>query len=396
MKRCIFSVILLISIVLAPISAFAEAIPLPSSNANWLEILNYYRTSSGLAPVIQDQEMNDGAQMHANYLAKTNSKYFVNEFQNLHKENPESPYYSEAGVTLGAGNIAWSSSAFPRPIDGLMTAPFHAIGFLRESLTKVGFGTAKVGAGGFSPGSQVSDVAIIAGTSNSEPTKNIFFPGPNSTVYVNDFSGENPEPRETCGSDYKKFTGLPIFVSLVNAPALRTSATLTTPSGKILSNSSDLCVVTEHTFKSSDPIYGQAGRAIIAADHLVLIIPKEPLKEGQYGVVLKQSGSQDLSWKFTYADAIQKVESTLKVTYPRAGNILYVGDTVSIGLSSLEAEVSSLISDSALCSGKWKGNEFLVTGKGAGSCTATISGKASKNTKAFKKSFTFKFIKKKK
>ena len=394
MRKSIFISLLITAIILAPFSAVAKEVVLPNKDAHWLEILNYYRASSDLEPVIEDQEMTSGAQNHANYLANTDTKYLVNAFQNLHSENPESPYYTEAGATLGLGNVAWDDVTFSRPIDRLMTAPFHAIGFLREGLTKVGFGTATVKPGGYFPGSQVSDVAIIAGTSGIDQTKNIFFPGPNSTIYLDSFSGENPEPRESCGTNYKAYTGLPIFVSLLTSPSIRTSAVLTTPAGKILSASKDVCVVTEHSFTSSDPIYGAAGRSIIAADHLVLVIPREPLKEGQYGVVIKQSGADDLSWKFTYADAIEKVENTLKVTYPRPNKVLFIGDMVKIKILSLEGEISSYIKGTATCPGRWRGNELLITGKSVGYCTATISGKVSKNTQAFKKSFRFTFIKK--
>jgi hypothetical protein len=211
--------------------ANADSVALPAKNSSWLEILNYYRLSSGLSPVIEDPQMTDGAQKHANYLAKTSTRYFVGEYENLHKENPNSPFFTEEGTKLGAGNIAWGSTLFPRPIDGLMTAPFHAMAFLDEGLTKVGFGTAVVQPGGYASGTQVTNVATMAGIMYITRTKNILFPGANSEVYINDFTGENPEPREVCGSNFKTFTGLPIFASLLIAPATDLSVELTTPSG---------------------------------------------------------------------------------------------------------------------------------------------------------------------
>ena len=190
MKKIVLSMFLIFAMSIIQISAKADSTPLPSNNASWLEILNYYRQSSGLSPVTEDKQMTDGAQKHAIYLSKTSTSYFVNEYQNLHQENPASPFYSQEGVTLGAGDIAWKDPLFPRPIDDLMTALFHAIGFLREGLKKVGFGSAVVEQSGKYPGTQVSDVAIIAGTTDITRTKNILFPGENSEIYINDFTGE--------------------------------------------------------------------------------------------------------------------------------------------------------------------------------------------------------------
>ena len=396
MKRHFIGSLLIYALLISQPLANADSVALPTKNSSWLEILNYYRLSSGLSPVIEDSQMTDGAQKHANYLAKTSTRYFVGEYENHHKENPSSPFFTEEGTKLGAGNIAWGSTLFPRPIDGLMTAPFHAMAFLDEGLTKVGFGTAVVQPGGYASGTQVTNVATMAGTMYITRTKNILFPGANSEVYINDFTGENPEPREVCGSNFKTFTGLPIFASLLIAPTTDLSVELTTPSGKVLKNKSDVCVVTEYNFKSSDPIYGDAGRAIIAADHLVLIIPKEPLAEGIHKVSIMQSGLESIAWSFRYRDSIVKVENKVTISYPRANKVLYSGDTVKINVMNLETRISSqILGVGATCNGRWVENTLFVTGKNRGSCTVKVSGKSSKNTKAFSKSFVLKYEKKK-
>jgi hypothetical protein len=249
--------------------------------------------------------------------------------------------------------------------------------------------------GGFEPGTQVTNVATLAGSMYVTRTKNILFPGANSEVYINDFTGESPEPRETCGSNYKSFTGLPIFASLLSTPTSDLSVELTTPSGKVLKNKSDVCIVTEINFKSSDPIYGAAGRGIIAADHLVLIIPKQPLAEGAYKVSITQSGLETIAWSFRYRDSIVKVENKVTISYPRANKTLYSGDTVKINVMSIASGVSSQISGvGTTCNGKWVGNILIVTGKNRGSCTVKVFGKSSKDTKAFNKSFVLKYVKK--
>jgi hypothetical protein len=396
MKRHFIGSFLIYALLLTQPLANADSVALPANNSSWLEILNYYRQSSGLSPVIEDLQMTDGAQKHANYLSKTSTKYFVGEYANLHTENSNSPFYTEEGTKFGTGNIAWGSTSFPRPIDRLMTAPFHAIGFLREGLTKVGFGTAVVQPSGYLPGMQVTNVAILAGTENLTRTKNILFPGANSEVYINDFTGENPEPREVCGSNYKSFTGLPIFASLLATPTSDLSVELTTPSGKVLKNKSDVCVVTEINFKSSDPIYGAAGRGIIAADHLVLIIPKQPLAEGLHKVSILQGGLDTVAWSFRYRDSIVKVENKVTISYPRANKVLYSGDIVKINVMNTESGVTSQISGvGTTCNGKWVGSTLIVTGKNHGSCTVKVFGKSTKNTKSFTKSFVLKYESKK-
>jgi Cysteine-rich secretory protein family len=395
MKKRILSVFLIFAISIIQISAKADSTPLPSNNASWLEILNYYRQSSGLSPVTEDEQMTDGAQKHAIYLSKTSTSYFVNEYQNLHQENPASPFYSQEGVALGAGDIAWENPSFPRPIDGLMTAPFHAIGFLREGLKKVGFGSAVVEQSGFYPGTQVSDVAIIAGTNDITRTKNILFPGENSEIYINDFTGENPEPREACGSNYKSYKGLPIFASLLNAPTKDLSAEIQAPDGKLLKQNAEFCIVTENNFFSTDKIYGPAGRAIIAADHLVLLIPRDPLKTGSYSVTINQSGRDKISWAFRYRDSLPKVENKVTVVYPHAIETLYSGDTVKIQVMYVDIGISARITGmGTTCNSKWTMDTLIVTGKNKGSCTVKISMGATKNTKAFSKIFIFNYLKK--
>ena len=371
--RAIVVALLLSAIFLSP--STAEPIALPDKSASWLEILNYYRLSSGLSPVEEDPKMTEGAQNHANYLAKTNNSFEVGEYQNLHKENPASPYFTQAGVELGAGNVSWSSaSAVNRSIDDLMTAPFHAIGFLREGLSKVGYGTATVQSGGHNPGSQVTDVAIIAGTTSQPRTKILLFPGSDATVYLGDFSGENPDPRESCGRDFKSFRGLPIFASLLTKPQPNLSVTVGMPNGQTVSEGSQLCVVSENNFISSDSIYGDAGKSIIAAEHLVLIIPRNPLAFGTYSVTIKQGDLPDIAWKFKYADFKPKFSSSIKVSYPRSSQIAYVGEQVKFQVYNVVSVFAETLGN---CRAKWDNLILTVIGTRAGKCSLTIKAKPS-------------------
>lgn len=272
----------------------------PNREDDWLRTLNSYRQSSGANPVKENLRFSVASQHHADYLAMTTTDYQVGKYQNLHKENPESPHFSRDGATLGAGVIAWTTGKYASAVDNLMTAPFHAIGMLRENLSEVGFGTAIAGEKAYSPNTRVTNISVLSGLRNRPRSKAILFPGSNARIHLNSFVGEDPEPREVCGDNYTEFQGLPMFASLLHRPQKNLRVTLMLPNGKILTEGPDLCVVTENNFVSSDPTYGPAGRAIIRADHLVLIIPKSPLQEGKHRVGLVENGRPDLVWSFTY------------------------------------------------------------------------------------------------
>jgi hypothetical protein len=272
----------------------------PDKEVDWLKTLNSYRISSGVSPVKENDRLSEAAQNHADYLALTDQIYLVGRYQNLHMENPKSPYASKDGATIGAGVIAWTIGKNASAVDTLMTAPFHAIGMLRENLVEVGFGTAVVGENAFSSGDRVTNIGVLKGLRNKSRKSVILFPGPKFVTHLNSFSGENPEPREACGAQFNDFYGLPIFASLMHRPSESLEVSLETPSGKILSAGPELCVVTENNFISTDLIYGPAGKSIIRSEHLVLIIPKSPLSEGKQIVEIVEKGRPTLKWSFIY------------------------------------------------------------------------------------------------
>ena len=272
----------------------------PDKEVEWLTTLNSYRITSGVSPVKENDRLSEAAKNHADYLALTDQIYLVGKYQNLHKENPKSPYASKDGATIGAGVISWTKGKDASAVDQLMAAPFHAVGMLRENLSEVGFGTALAGKNAYRPDSRVTNIAIIEGLRNKSRKKVILFPGSNFVTHLNSFAGENPDPREACGAQWNYFYGLPIFASLTHKPSESLKVSLETPSGKILSAGPDLCVITENNFTSTDLIYGPAGKSIIRADHLVLIIPKSPLSEGEQKIQITEKGRPVLQWSFSY------------------------------------------------------------------------------------------------
>ena len=286
----------------------AEEIKFIPITASWLETLNYYRTSSGLSPVTEDPKFSEDVKSHTDYLAKTDASFFTGSYQNRHTENPASPFYKGRGLF---SNLA--SSRDPNQslfIDQWIQAPFHAIGMLREGLKSAGMGVSLDERSGYFE----AGLDIGQGLKNVGRSKDILYPGDGAYSRLNRFMGESPDPRESCGSDWEKYRGLPVFVSLVANPPQKMSATITQPSGKEFSSGNDLCIVNEHTFVTSNKIYGPAGKSIIDAENMVLLIAKEPLEAGINRVSLKMDGRPDKNWSFTVIPEPKEVSFSYSAT----------------------------------------------------------------------------------
>jgi hypothetical protein len=282
----------------------------PSPSAGWLETMNFYRTSSGLKPVSESQTLTSGVLSHVTYLAKTDPLLFSGLYLNRHTENPLSPYATRAGITTGAGDLTSApTSTESEPIDEWMGAPFHAVALLKENLLTTGFAEVfNANSGEYEQG-----LSVLSGLVSAKRTKNVLFPGPNSKVRLNVFSGENPDPRESCGLNWKEYQGLPIWASLTSTPSRALTATLVTPSGAVLSAKRGICIVNKWNFKTSNDVYGPTGKAIIAASNLVIIIPKDPLVAGNYRVKISSLRRPNIGWSFA---AIAPLPSQILLTFP--------------------------------------------------------------------------------
>jgi len=302
-SRAFLSLALLATLLVPLSESQAASLPIPSMDAGWLETLNYYRMSSGLEPVTENAIQSAGALKHSIYLAKTDPTFFVGAYRSSHSENPASPYYSREGANSGTNltSIGRESEA----IDSWMKAPLHTIGLLRDNLKTTGYASVLNERTGY----YETGLDVINGLVGSRK-KIITFPGDGSVVRLNSFDGESPDPRESCGTDWKEFRGLPILASYLVSPSRDVHAVLKTPSGQELSKSNELCVVSEHTWISSDPIYASAGSSIMRGDHLVLVIPRSPLDSGLHQVEITGSGMQDLKWKFTVVEKPEIVKFT--------------------------------------------------------------------------------------
>ena len=283
-------VVLLITTSSLPAFAASPA-AMPSLDAGWLETLNYYRVSSGVDPVKENPAQSAAAFKHSIYLAKSDPSFFTGQYQNPHTENPSSPYYTAEGAKSGTNltSVGRESEA----IDSWMTAPLHTIGLIRDNLRTTGFASVLNERTGY----HETGLDVINGLVGPR-TKVVTFPGNNAVTRLYSFGGETPDPRESCGRDWKEFSGLPILASFLSSPPRDISVKLKTPQGQELSASKDICLVTEHNWVSSDRIITY-GDVIMKQNNLVIAIPRNPLESGIYEVTLQSGSANLLSWKFT-------------------------------------------------------------------------------------------------
>lgn len=294
MRRVLGIVLSLLFLLVQGTPSYAGENLLPSSDASWIDTLNYYRLASGLSPVSEDLQLSANVKKHITYLTMSDPKYFTGRYVSRHLENPASPYYSAQGAHSGQEIASTITDKQFQSVDMWMAAPFHAMGFMREGLRTAGWASAyNVRTGFYDTG------ADIFGGLKPVRTKMITFPGNGSFSRMDSFYGESPDPRESCGTNWRSFSGLPIWVSLLTKPSHEMSAQIITPSGEVLKSRDQVCIVNEFNMTSSDRVYGPAGKAIIKADHMVLIIPRDRLSAGLQEVSLQLHGRPKISWSFT-------------------------------------------------------------------------------------------------
>lgn len=252
----------------------------------WLQVINEYRRASGLRPVYDEPLWDAALAAHLRYLRLTPAKYFTGPYRSLHTENPASPYYSSQGAQAADSSDLYPGISSPMAaIDGWLEAPFHAIGMLRPGLQRVAFGYQSGEAG----------LDVISGLGATVATSPVVFPGNGMTTGLTSFGGELPNPLQTCGWTS---AGLPMIVLLPYPPG-PVSATLVSSAGTVESSAKGtLCIVDQSDYRSSDPVYGSTGAAILAADHAVLLFPKAQLVRGTYTVRMVPKPHAPVVWSF--------------------------------------------------------------------------------------------------
>jgi hypothetical protein len=280
-----------VSSIAAAVAIIAPATPASASVADndWLGVVNTYRAMSGLDPVVADATWSAQAEAHSCYM-------LLNGI--AHDEVPGRAGYTSGGDIAGnSGNVAVSSSVSATArnhVDLWMTGPFHAIGILRNNLRATGFGLCS-SSDTPTPWHSGATLDVIRGLdSTPRPSTPITFPGNGATVPLHSFVTEFPNPLTMCG--WSGAAGLPLFVMMPN-DVTAANASLTGPSGPV-----PTCIL--HKGNVSDA----TARAILDGDNAVIVMPRDPLADGNYSVSVNSNGG-DANWSF-------KVDRTAALSAP--------------------------------------------------------------------------------
>ncbi len=264
--------------------------------ADWLTTVNYYRAMAGVAPVVEDPAMSDGAAKHSCYMLYNGI---------AHDEVPGLTGYTPEGDIAGNdGNVAVSSvlnTSDRSHVELWMTGPFHAIGVLRPNLVSTGFGSCDLS--NTPTWHSGATLDVIRGLSSApRPSTPILFPGNGTSTNLDRFIVESPNPLDFCG--WTGSAGLPIIAMMPEA-ANAASASLSGPNGPI-----DVCVL------SAANTTGVA-QQILQGDNAVVIIPRTILAQGSYDVNAATT-ARSVNWSFTVDPAAAVGVTPVPVAQPTA------------------------------------------------------------------------------
>ena len=252
-----------------PIDATAEA----------LDAFNRIRFEAGLPPLAIDPALQQGTQEHACWMVQNN--------QIIHGATQGTPGYTELADEAGQkSNIALNSEADTTAtsfMNDWAAGPYHLAAMLRPNLLAIGYGQCSGASGVFKAGATLDILSDLASLPSPRPL--VTFPGSGATTHLTTYVEETVDPVQNCPG-YTAPTGLPLLAMLPEAPAASTIATLVGPNGPV-----ELCVVTRHNEANA------LGRAILAYDQSVMLIPRFPLTFGTWTATI-QSGAQFITWTF--------------------------------------------------------------------------------------------------
>ncbi len=266
----------------------------PPAATDWKTVLNYYRASARLPPLVENTGWSDGAFDHARYMVKNEVLAYT--------EDPATPWYSPEGATEAAkSNLMLSDNATTsdqQALDFWMQKPFHALGLLDPALLSTGFGsfTAPGGPDPYRMGAVV-DVRQGLGAIPGAVRFPIKWPDHNTTVYLTSYDGnEQPDPLTVCG--YGPPTGLPIILQLGPGGS---SVHVTDDSFKQGNTSLTVCEFDETNYTNPTPALQILGRQILTDSDAVVLIPQQPLTSGLSYTASITANGQKVTWTFHVA-----------------------------------------------------------------------------------------------
>jgi hypothetical protein len=256
---------------------------------DWLGYVNSYRALAGLSPLTEDPALSDGDAKHANYMVQNNVIQ--------HSEDPGNPFYtSEGDAAARASNLflGFGSSCFTDdrvPIDGWVSGPFHAMGVLRTTIVRTGFGTATTTANGTCRKGAALDV--LRGTGSAPvPSYPYEWPGNGTSVALLTIAqNESPDPLTGCPG-YSNPPGLPVYAFFGG------TTNVTTHSFSSGGQPLEHCVYDGSSYTNPDGNSQTVGRQVLAGSNAVVLIPRAPLVDGTSYTASITSSGVTATWTF--------------------------------------------------------------------------------------------------
>jgi hypothetical protein len=258
------------------------------SRPDWLVTVDAYRASAGLPGVSEVTAWSEQALAHA--------RYQVANGEVGPMERAGALYASDGGAEVAANadlaGVDRGDLSERQAIDLWMSTPFHALGILRPDLKRAGFGQWSEPGRGPVQSSAVLDVVRGLDPHRDDIRRPVMWPGPGSVVPLTTYGGpELPDPLSAC-PDYHAPTGLGV-IALLPEDEQAVGATVEVD-GEVVPS----CLVSETGYTNPDPATQSLGRSLLAADHAVVIIPREPLPDVADVSVSLQTGTTSLAWTF--------------------------------------------------------------------------------------------------
>ena len=199
---------------------------------------------------------------------------------------------AEATRNADLAGVARPDLTDRQALDLWMSTPFHALGILRPDLRRVGYGSWSESDGSAVQSAAVLDVVRGLAPGGGDAQRPVMWPGPGAVVPLTSYAGpEAPDPLSSCAG-YQAPAGLPILVLLPD-DAGAGAATVDVDDERV-----EACVVSESTYVNVDAGAQALGRALLGADHAVVIIPRLPLPDAAEVAVSLQAGPTSLAWTF--------------------------------------------------------------------------------------------------
>lgn len=272
----------------------------PATNANWLTVVNFYRSMGGVPALTEDTGFSADADLHAQYMAETGNF--------THDEDPDSGSFNSEGDFAGRrAAITTGQCSVREAIDAMMRQPFNAARIMDQKLLTSGFGIHNSG------GTCAAALDVVRGRTGVGAVATATWPANGSTVGLSSvlpapLIEQLPDPTTTCPDDY---VGLPLIAYLPTDAAGALSQVLKRDGVAV-----DACSFDRFTYENTDNVNYPAdtivptnagtlqdiGRELLRGPavrrNAVVLFPRDALSPGSTYEATVTRGADTVTWTF--------------------------------------------------------------------------------------------------